>query len=92
MDSGNLSQKSEGPISKMSYRSLVMAIRHGLADWENGVNVQKMIAVIESGDVMDLSGVGKKTILEWCIFITHRINSTAQNLTETESRGKINKW
>jgi hypothetical protein len=92
MDIDNHSRKRKGQISKMSYRSLVMAIRYGLADWENGVNVQKMIAVIENGDVMDMNGVGKKTILEWCIFITQRTNSTAQDLTETESRGKVNKW
>lgn len=82
MDADNLLRISKGQIYGMRTRSLVLAIRYDLADWENSVNVQKMLAVIESGDVWGMRGVGEKTVREWCIFLSQRINSAAQHPLE----------
>jgi hypothetical protein len=69
MNPDDLYKESQGRMIGMSHRSLVLAIRYGLADWKNGINVQRMLAVIESGEVWRLRGVGKKTVHEWCKFI-----------------------
>ncbi len=69
MDADSLYRESQGRLSGLSHRSLVLAIRYGLADWQNGVDMTKMLAAIESGEVWKMRGVGQKTIQEWCQFI-----------------------
>ncbi len=72
MNADILYQESQGRLTGMSHRSLLLAIRFGLADWQNGVNIERMTSAIESGEVWRFRGVGKKTVKEWCLFIAKK--------------------
>jgi len=76
MDADSLYEESRGRMTGMSHRSLLLAIRYGLADWQKGVNVGRMLAVIESGDVWKMRGVGKKTVREWCKYVAQIVAKT----------------
>ncbi len=69
MDADSLYEESQGKRLGLSHRSLVLAIRYGLADWQHGVDTGKMLSAIESGEVWRMPRVGKKTVQEWCRFM-----------------------
>jgi hypothetical protein len=69
MDRDSLHHASPARKIELSHRSMVLAIRYGLADWRTGVDVGKMQAAIDSGRIWQLRGVGQKTAREWCAFI-----------------------
>jgi len=86
MDADNLYKESQGQLVGMSHRSLILAIRYDLADWKNGIKIQKMLAMIESGDVWSLRGVGKRTVREWCKFIADTTNGISGYRLDADSR------
>ena len=88
MDANDLFKKSRARFREMSRRSLVMAVRYRLADWETGVDVPKMFAALEIGEVLEMRGVGRKTVQEWRQFVIQKINGPVQYLFEVE-RGNL---
>ncbi len=87
MDADSLYEESRGRFIGMSHRSFLLAIRYGLADWQKGVNVGRMLAVIESGDVWRMRGVGKKTVREWCKFVAPIAEKASRQASVLETTG-----
>lgn len=77
-DANGFIQKNQRRGLAVSHRSLILAIRFGLADWENGIDMEKMLAAIENGEVWKMRGVGEKTIQEWSNFIVQKRNENSQ--------------
>jgi hypothetical protein len=49
----------------MSSRSFLYACRNNFGTINEGINTQKLLNAIESGEVWHIHGVGKKTISQW---------------------------
>jgi hypothetical protein len=53
----------------MSNRSFLYACRNNFGNISNGIDKLKLYRAIESGEVWNIKGIGKKTIKEWCEWI-----------------------
>jgi hypothetical protein len=56
-------------IMGMSNRSFLCACRNDLGNIFEGIDKVKLFKAIESGEVWNIKGAGKKTIKEWCEWI-----------------------
>jgi len=60
MDANDLFKKSRARFREMSRRSLVMAVRYRLADWETGVDMPKMFAALSGVSLINGAGISSE--------------------------------